>query len=111
MRIPLLENPTSLCAIEHNAAVPQLLAPDFWPRLCDFHSENVFNPWADSDPLDLPFATACERRIHLRSHFDVDAKYLLIGEAPGYRGCHFSGIPFTCEKQLVNGEVPRIRAS
>ena len=29
------------------------------------------------------------------------ARYLLVGEAAGYAGCRFSGIPFTCEAQLV----------
>jgi uracil-DNA glycosylase len=84
------------------------MTPQFWTRLTEHRSENVFNPWSDSDPLDLPFATAAERRGRLESHFHVDAKYLLIGEAPGYRGCHFSGIPFTCEKQLFEGIVPRV---
>lgn len=31
----------------------------------------------------------------------VDAKVLLIGEAPGYRGARVSGIPFTSERQLT----------
>jgi hypothetical protein len=83
------------------------MKPEFWTRLREFESENVFNPWVDQDPLDLPGDGASDRRIRLNRHFQVDAKYLLIGEAPGYRGCHFSGIPFTCEKQLVDGIVPR----
>src|ERR1700719_1871961 len=82
---------------------------EFWNRLREYRSDNVFNPWGDSDPLDLPFASPLERAERLEAHFDVDAKYLLIGEAPGYRGCHFSGIPFTCEKQLIKGEVPRVK--
>lgn len=83
------------------------MTPEFWLRLCNFRSENVFNPWVDQDPLDLPGDGASDRRIRLNRHFQVDAKYLLIGEAPGYRGCHFSGIPFTCEKQIYEGSVPR----
>jgi len=84
------------------------MKPEFWTRLCGFQSENVFNPWVDQDPLDLPGDGASDRRIRLNRHFSRDAKYLLIGEAPGYRGCHFSGIPFTCEKQLCDGIVPRL---
>ena len=35
----------------------------------------------------------------------ADAPYLLVGEAPGYRGARISGIPFTSERQLT-GEGP-----
>jgi uracil-DNA glycosylase len=31
----------------------------------------------------------------------ADAPYLLVGEAPGYRGTRVSGIPFTSERQLT----------
>lgn len=86
------------------------MKPEFWTRLRDFTSYDVFNPWADQDALDiLPNAPAA-RRGRLAHHFNRDAKYLLIGEAPGYRGCHFSGVPFTCEKQLCDGIVPGISA-
>lgn len=84
------------------------MSPEFWIRLTEHRSDDVFNPWRDSDPLDLPFAAAAERVGRLKSHFNVAARYLLIGEAPGYRGCHFSGIPFTCEKQICEGTVPRV---
>lgn len=83
---------------------------EFWTRLIEHRSENVFNPWNDRDPLDVTLDGALGRQIRLMQHFDRDAKYLLIGEAPGYRGCHFSGIPFTCEKQLCDGLVPGLPA-
>jgi uracil-DNA glycosylase len=75
--------------------------------LRSFRAPNVFNPWADVDPLDLPGGPAmrCER---LRRHFDVIPSLLLIGEAPGYKGCHFSGVPFTDEAMLCAGAVPRL---
>lgn len=85
------------------------MTPEFWTRLRWFESENVFNPWHDIDPLDLSYTPAFDRTERLRAHFNVDAKYLLIGEAPGYRGCHFSGVPFTCEKQIAAGIVPRVK--
>jgi uracil-DNA glycosylase len=79
----------------------------FWSRLTEHRSESIFNCWAEDDPLD---STVCggalERLERLDQHLDRDARYLLIGEAPGYHGCHFSGIPFTCEKQLCDGIVP-----
>jgi uracil-DNA glycosylase len=31
----------------------------------------------------------------------ADAEWLLVGEAPGYRGARVSGIPFTSERQLT----------
>jgi uracil-DNA glycosylase len=86
------------------------MKPELWDRLREFRSENVFNPWGETDPLDLPLRSPFERAARLDAHFDVNAKYLLIGEAPGYRGCHFSGVPFTCEKQIAAGIVPRVHA-
>jgi uracil-DNA glycosylase len=85
------------------------MKPEFWQRLREFRSDHVFNPWRDHDLLDdLRFGGPASRRNRLAAHLNRDAKYLLIGEAPGYRGCHFSGIPFTCEKQLCDGAVPHI---
>src|SRR4051794_25287473 len=75
--------------------------------LRSFSAPNVFNPWADSDPLDLPDAVAL-RRGRLRKHFDVTPSFLLVGEAPGYKGCRFSGVPFTDEAMLCAGTVPRL---
>jgi uracil-DNA glycosylase len=86
------------------------MKPAFWSALQNYHGADVFNCWNYSDPLDVSPDGARDRRGRLESHFDRDAKYLLIGEAPGYRGCHFSGIPFTCEKQLCDGLVPGLPA-
>jgi uracil-DNA glycosylase len=78
----------------------------FWSALATPQGDNCFNPWVDRDPLDATSDGPLGRRIRLGRHLDRDAKFLLIGEAPGYRGCHFSGIPFTCEKQLCDGVIP-----
>ena len=62
----------------------------------------TFNQYADTDPgLDRPDGAAA-RRHNLESYLDAfaDARYVLVGEAAGYAGCRFSGIPFTCEAQL-----------
>ena len=67
----------------------------------------LFHPWRDRDPrFDLPDAPArraANLRAYLRAH--AGARFVLLGEAAGYDGCRFSGIPFTGEEQLV-GESP-----
>ncbi|MCB1046149.1 MAG: uracil-DNA glycosylase [Calditrichaeota bacterium] len=61
-----------------------------------------FNPYSSGDG-------ACDaiRRQNLRLYLTemktAHPDTLLVGEAPGYNGCHWSGIPFTSERQLVRG--------
>lgn len=70
----------------------------------------AFNPWTEVDSLDVvPDIAALARRNRLAMHLDVYPEYLLIGEAPGWRGCHFSGVPFTSEALLMSGGIPRIQ--
>ena len=92
-----------------------------WDALVAFRAPNVFNPWAEDDPLDL----RCEgllqgsspvalpgpdgRRARLAAHFAGDIRLTLVGEAVGYAGCHFSGTAFTNERLLLEGRVPRIK--
>lgn len=40
---------------------------------------------------------------YLLQMFDMKPKYLLVGEAPGYKGCAISGVPFTDELTIKNG--------
>jgi hypothetical protein len=80
----------------------------FKARLWHYRAENVFNPWAQCDPLDISIHTVNTRRLNLETHFDRDnIEYLMIGEAPGYRGCHFSGVPFTSEAQFPHRMTTR----
>lgn len=87
--------------------------------LSSFRSPNVFNPWGERDPQDLVAPDAFsgpltalpgpEGRLHrLRAHFAVDPVMILVGEAPGYQGCHFSGTAFTNESLLLKGSIPRM---
>lgn len=92
-----------------------------WEALVAFRAPNVFNPWADEDPLDLSREGLFEasspvalpgpsgRRARLAAHFGGDIRLILAGEAVGYAGCHFSGMAFTNERLLLEGRVPRIK--
>jgi hypothetical protein len=68
--------------------------------------DRVFNQYRESQPgLDLP--EGAEARCHnLGSYLEAFAgsRFILVGEAAGYAGCRFSGIPFTCEAQLAGPE-------
>jgi len=71
--------------------------------------ENVFNPWTDRDvPIDGMLNGPEARLARLRAHLAVSARRVLIGEAVGYQGCHVTGIPFTSERLVMTGGVPRI---
>ncbi|HSF60552.1 MAG TPA: uracil-DNA glycosylase [Gaiellaceae bacterium] len=50
-----------------------------------------------------PYHRSQLRRARLVGYLDSrrDARILLVGEAPGYRGARVSGIPFTSERQLT----------
>jgi uracil-DNA glycosylase len=71
--------------------------------LLAYQGPGTFNQYQDWDPtLDRPEAPAL-RCANLRRYLAAfaDAAYVLVGEAAGYAGCRFSGIPFTGEAQLV----------
>ena len=72
----------------------------------------VFNPWTERDELsDGAFNSPAARVERLRSHLKVNAARILLGEAAGYQGCHVSGIPFTSERVIMAGVVPRVRSA
>jgi hypothetical protein len=53
------------------------------------------------------------RRERLTRYLDArrDARYLLVGEAAGYRGARVTGIPFTSERQLTGGDPAEASAT
>mgnify|MGYP001549417499 CR=1 FL=1 len=74
-----------------------------------YAAEHVFNPWAQSSADDVSAANAAAaRRRRLAAHLRVRAGYVLIGEASGYQGCRMSGIPFTSERLVIAGAIPRV---
>jgi hypothetical protein len=71
---------------------------DFVTRLADAHIGDTFNFYRHGKRADI-------RRERLERYLEVKraARFLLVGEAAGYRGARVSGIPFTSERQLTGG--------
>ncbi len=73
------------------------------------HLPGVFNPWREECDTERPDRGGHRaRQERLRRHFEApNPRLIIIGEAPGYQGCRFSGIPFTSERLLFEGAIPR----
>lgn len=92
---------------------------DFIQKLANFKSlEDTFNPWKDVN-LDFDKSDAHiirQYNLKLYLQYTIKAKKVFIGEAPGFYGCRFCGIPFLDEqtilkyskeyKQSSNSEIP-----
>ncbi len=69
----------------------------------------LFNQYRERDPrIDLPNAVKIRRQnlINYLRSFSRRPSIFIVGEAPGPRGCRFSGVPFSSEVQLSSGELP-----
>ena len=68
----------------------------------------VFNPWWQADEEnDIGPHCPAIRRKHLAVYFRErlgKARVAIIGEALGYRGGHFSGVPMTSERMLLGNQ-------
>src|SRR5881296_1551579 len=82
---------------------------DFLRLLKRSPSGAVFNPWWEVDEQnDVGRNAPAIRRQHLRSYLQKrvgKANLAMIGEAIGYRGGHFSGIPMTSERLLLGKQT------
>ena len=77
--------------------------------LTSYRGSRTFNQYREANPeLDRAHAAAI-RLQNLRCYLETfsGARYVLVGEAAGYAGCRFSGIPFTCEAQLAGPQQLR----
>ncbi len=78
---------------------------DFLRLLNVSPSGAVFNPWWEVDEQnDVGHNAPAIRRNQLRAYLEerlAKSKVAIIGEALGYRGGHFSGIPMTSERILL----------
>jgi hypothetical protein len=79
----------------------------FVASLSAYRAEAVFNPWGEKDVRhDLDDSGAQVRRRQLLAYLRErigTADTLLLAEAIGYQGGHFSGIPMTSERLLLGG--------
>ena len=68
----------------------------------------LFNPWRDECLHDSLDNGPTARLNRLAFHLACNPKLVLVGEAPGYQGCRYSGIAFTSERLLLEGMIPRV---
>jgi hypothetical protein len=68
----------------------------------------LFNPWRDHCVEDESCNGPAAKLDRLASHLACAPEFILCGEAAGYQGCRYSGIAFTSERLLLQGEIPRM---
>nr|WP_321398351.1 uracil-DNA glycosylase [uncultured Desulfobacter sp.] len=76
----------------------------FFKLLHKDSTKQVFNPWVEVDKDNDMDKTAPEKRMmNLKCYLQerTHAEYLLLAEALGYQGGHFTGIPMTSERIIL----------
>jgi uracil-DNA glycosylase len=87
------------------------LRTEFFRLLKQHGADNVFNPWTDRNARDDACGNGPQARCQrLAAHLGIEPARLLIGEASGYQGCRITGIPFTSERLVNEGLIPRLGA-
>lgn len=64
-------------------------------------ADDVYNEYAPNDPNNL--IRQANFRLYLAEMEKRKLKYLMVMEAPGYRGCRLTGVPVTSRKILLEG--------
>lgn len=69
-------------------------------KLSDEYRHNFYCQ-SEADPREARIKSK-NLLLYLKKMQELDPKILLVGEAPGYKGCKRSGIPFTADYQILN---------
>jgi len=81
----------------------------FLQLLRGYRAAGVFNPWGQCAEDDEPSRNGPGQRCRrLAAHLTTTAEQILVGEASGYQGCRVTGIPFTSERLVMAGMIPRV---
>ena len=76
----------------------------FFKLLHKPEAKQVFNPWVEVDKKnDIDKTSPGKRMQNLKCYLEerTHAEYLLLAEALGYQGGHFTGIPMTSERIIL----------
>ena len=68
-------------------------------------TDKIFNQYSYNDNLHLSLVTTINLLCYLTTMFELQPKTILIGEAPGYKGCKLTGVPFTSEDIIGSGDI------
>ena len=71
-------------------------------------TSSLFNPWRDGCPYDAACNGPEAKRQRLAQHLACDPLFIMVGEAPGFQGCRYTGIAFTSERLILEGTIPRV---
>lgn len=83
-----------------------LTVTSFIDELKDYMAaDDVLNPWGEyTDEYDIGKSAPMIRREHLQRFLAerlTNTRFLFVGEAMGYQGGRFSGIPMTSERMVI----------
>ena len=82
---------------------------NFVDAICEPSFPRMHNPWRDRCETELRPDGCVLRQERLRRHLDApNPRLLIIGEAPGYQGCRYSGLAFSSERLLMEKAIPRM---